>query len=165
MFLSFFREFSGPCGWHYCQQHLSELAQQIPQFFRENFHDVTCETCLSPCFTTKAHRAMASLWPDSTCVAVRWSDLKNFSNVDFFVFVSYSRNHSKWYFCFVFQHFRFFWVQFPAQHLNFVGQVRVLRGWLDGMPASPEDSDPMAGCPKEITNEPLGPMPASDFGG
>ena len=33
----------------------------------------------------------------------------------------------------------------------------MLRGWLDGMPASPEDSDPLAGCDE--------PMPASDFGG
>lgn len=36
------------------------------------------------------------------------------------------------------------------QHLKFVGQVRVLRGWLNGMPASPEDSDPMAGCPSDF---------------
>ena len=39
----FYHFSSGPCGWHYCQQHLSELAQQIPQFFRENFHNVTGE--------------------------------------------------------------------------------------------------------------------------
>ena len=29
-------------------------------------------------------------------------------------------------------------------------EVRVLRGWLDGMPASPEDSDPMAGQCEEV---------------